>query len=172
MHKDRLRVCPSMQGCPLPSGNPILKRKHPSATPVPVCLCSRQHCRPFYSNSPLLSSPSRCAWEHYKEVLLEDSILTDNTRKIGVHLKKYFIFLFLFFPLPTFFVSFFSLFYFFKLCAMCAHLSVGMSICMQVPTNARRGFQLLWDGSYRQCEPPDMGTGNQIPVLCKNSFYS
>lgn len=71
-----------------------------------------------------------CAWEHYKDIVLEDSILTDNTRntrKSSVHLKNIL---------------------FFKLCATYVHMFTGIT-CVEVPTNARRGLRLLWDGSYR-----------------------
>lgn len=41
--------------------------------------------------------------------------------------------------------------------------SASMRVCVyihiQVPTEARREYQIPWGWSYRQCEPPHVGAG-------------
>lgn len=43
----------------------------------------------------------------------------------------------------------------------CVHVC---HICVGVPMEARRGYQIPWNWSYRKCELPDMGSGNGTQV--------
>lgn len=40
-----------------------------------------------------------------------------------------------------------------------------------VPMEVRIGHQMPWGWSYKECEPHDVGAGNQIQVLCKRNQF-
>lgn len=64
--------------------------------------------------------------------------------------------------------SFLKILLFFNYVPMCLPVCGYVDMCVDVCAVQKR---IPWNWSYRGCESPDMGAGNQTQVLCKNSIH-
>lgn len=52
------------------------------------------------------------------------------------------------------------------------YLSQGMSTWVQLPMDTKRGLQSPGAGATGGCDPPNMGSGNQIALFFRGRVYS